>query len=740
MEKLKYSNSNNSKITCIEDSPVIDVIALGFSSGEIVCLNLKSFKRLKTFSCTDSIISLSFSDCSITPLLCSSNASRKTNLWCLNTSRLIYSLQLTGLTQVMFVPNEPLLLVTSGEANYIKLFYFTEGLEFSVPRLIKERTGFIETPSLITFYGEDEKHLIAMSKRQLRVLSSIREEISSEIRLKKLGYNNAEVNFSTFDVNYYRERDWSNLMVINNSNVKDKNSFSPISLNKVPLFFNTQTKSLTSNNSNSSITKSFSDGISFNKQDFLVSNEVLTAVGISFCGKYGFAGFSSGLLAKFAMQSGVIRTVKVNQNGKSIKNIKTDGLNSLVIVIFDGIVLWIDFVSLETVYQLNLSVSKAEIDKNTDLLCFEVGTTLQIYNKSNFKRIRKFDVSCKINDFCFAGLGRWIAVVTSDCLCVIYDIKSDLIIEKVKLIKEAVAICSSVCATLLALSYKDENYVQLMLNREMYVDSVTEGSNNIVESFGEAIFATQVKRIAKRRLNEAETVPIKELKEVIGNLKFNSNSQIDNIDIRLSEQNKTKYRQLVHFDLLVTTPKVLLKEKTAAPFFLFDINKPDLDITNRDQAKKQHKETPISKLERSSNFNQEKILKEAKEEKDKKRLRLTTLLEKKESVIGYLKTLSPEQIDIELRSLAPVFNSNSNHLIYFFCSVIENEIQKNNNFEMVHACLNRFLKLYCDFFTDEKLNDELKNKLKIIKEAINQKKNRLAKLFRKSLCLISTLS
>jgi U3 small nucleolar RNA-associated protein 21 len=51
----------NSEITCIEQSPVVDVVAIGFANGEILLVNLLFNEILLKFKDSSKIKSMSFS-------------------------------------------------------------------------------------------------------------------------------------------------------------------------------------------------------------------------------------------------------------------------------------------------------------------------------------------------------------------------------------------------------------------------------------------------------------------------------------------------------------------------------------------------------------------------------------------------------------------------------------------------------------------------------------------------------
>lgn len=844
------TDSADNSITVLEQSPIIDVIALGYALGQIVCINLKKdFREIKSFYCQSKIVSLTFSDCFSmkTPILISSEENKTVSIWGLDKSILLYSFpsNFTGnclVDNVMFIPNEPLLLLTSEEGNYIKEFYFNENQDFASPKLLKERIGFIDTPKKLRFYGEDEKHLIALSNTQLKYVSTINEHISKEFSIKKLLDLNININFSNFDANYYRERDWSNVLVINKQvpyTNKSLYSYNVLSTNKIPLLFSTENKNMSSNKEAS---KNLLTGITNDYGFFNESEQEITSICISFCGKFGFIGYSKGLIVKFSMQSGLVKKVVDNKESlnkniskdeiSQITSIKTDGLNSVIITINKNKKLtWWDFLTLQKIKEITLPFQPAllELEKTKDLITVALeNNEVYLYNKTNFKKIRKislnelsiFDLNqmfklsnkednintCIVNDITFGNNGDWVILITSTKFLIIFDIKTSLIIENIQFEKEPISVTCSANDVLVAITFENENYIHLMINREKYVDSINDSQANMynvlnkitsnrslsVDKFNKksngnnndnynfdsniepiilkdnSMFVNQVKYTLSREalsrkekekaLKEDENLNVKKL-----NLPGFKNKEEYEL-IELSDQNKTKYRQIVFYDLLSKNnkPNIAHKEKTQAPFFLFDINNEDAVVKNnthdpksRDKAKANPENDSIDNLLARSTFFKEEVNKnlinnnKVKNTSDKFSFKLIKLLEKLESgeissksITIYLNTLSPELLDVEIRSLTPELNNNSNHSVNSFIkNYLFNEINSNSSFELVQAYMNRFLKVFGEAMIEDPkfLGEDTKEKLSIIRKNINKQKQGLDKIFKHCMCLVSSI-
>jgi U3 small nucleolar RNA-associated protein 21 len=90
------------------------------------------------------------------------------------------------------MPGEPVLVSSSEEGNSIKMWLFEKGL--AVPRLLRQRSGHVESPCRIRFYGGQDdpimhgaRNLVSCSKDgALRDISLLNEFQSMDFSVKNL--------------------------------------------------------------------------------------------------------------------------------------------------------------------------------------------------------------------------------------------------------------------------------------------------------------------------------------------------------------------------------------------------------------------------------------------------------------------------------------------------------------------------------------------------------------------------
>lgn len=688
-----------SDIKVIEQSPVIDVVGIGLASGDIVIFNLKTLKKILAFKSDFPVESLSFSSCTglNLSLLASGNPNGDINLWDLNRNCLHYTItnkmaNLSFISSVMFLPNEPVLLVTSGKDNSIKMFKLESTT--GTPSILKQRTGHTTHPHKIRFYGENANyesfHILSLSEKEIRNVSLLNEHMSKQFSMKNLPssikheiVSSSDHTYLDFDFNEFRERDWSNIV----TNVKGCSN---------PLLLSYE---------NSRVDDTLA---------VIKSKSNCTAVCISMCGNFGFAGFEDGSFEKFNMQSGLNRWTVEKAHDKAIVKVKTDGINSMIIsASLDSSIKFWDFFQASLLKQIQLpSVPQLlEISRDNDLVAVSmINSDIHIYDKSTFKLVREFAQNskndknpktnaAKINDMTFSRDGKWLISASEDKSLKIFDILSGNLIEWVKFKHIPLSVSISPNGQYLALSFVGLKGIYLWLNRSLFVDLVD------LEDVKEPLvfdlpFNTTIKSLKTRKelyeeekeKEDAMNVDADDGKKKKVKALLITNKENNKL-IQLSQENKLKFRIINHLEKIQerNEPKIKKKEKTKAPFFLFNIN-----TTQENDSSPEF----MNILKNYSHFKNEKMVEKKGDQKD---LILTDLLSsfrggkvKSSEISTFLNSLNPYLIDLEIRNLDPMLSDNTYSLEQFL-DYIHAEITSKTNFELVQAYMNRFLKV-CIFY------------------------------------------
>jgi len=177
-EKASYINTDSlvghrkgpSKVTGIsllvaENSPALDVVALGFSNGEIVLLNLKQNQILQVYQIKDSKpVSITFSQTDI-PLMAVGNDNGDVVIFNLNEENILSvmkNVHKSSVNYLEFLKNELVLLSGSYSDNSLLMWQYDDGEETKF-RILRKRSGLSAPIRKLRFYGDEGHHVIASS-------------------------------------------------------------------------------------------------------------------------------------------------------------------------------------------------------------------------------------------------------------------------------------------------------------------------------------------------------------------------------------------------------------------------------------------------------------------------------------------------------------------------------------------------------------------------------------------------
>ncbi|KAF8319292.1 Utp21-domain-containing protein [Clavulina sp. PMI_390] len=423
--------SGPSAITSVVQSPAIDIVGIGFASGEVSIYDIRADERLLSVNMSTGvgsggdpgrITAIGFrSDGE--PILSTASSNGHIAFWDLNANaRLLHVYRGAhdgSVTSMQWIPGQAL-LITSGDDNSVKQWVFDSPSE--PPRLLKFRAGHQAPPHLIRYYGSDGKQLLTAARdRSLRYTSVVRDSRSHELSQGSLGKKSSSLSVplahfklppvTSLSFSSTRSKDWEDVMTSHSPLGSDL----PTSGGAASSFARTwtvQNKRLgrwsmglsapgvdSRGNPSSAppLTKKDDPAsvLSTKSKKKLHTNPdggVVRSVFVTSCGNFGLAGSSKGKVVMWNMQSGIRRrefdvgpldarmrpaTLATNGKGKSkaverpITGVAVDPLNrTLVATTLDGTVNFFDFHSAkrETIIQLPSAAVSLLLQPHSGLL------------------------------------------------------------------------------------------------------------------------------------------------------------------------------------------------------------------------------------------------------------------------------------------------------------------------------------------------------------------------------------
>ncbi|KZT71306.1 Utp21-domain-containing protein [Daedalea quercina L-15889] len=725
----KQANQPPVAITALVQSPAIDVVGIGFSSGEISVYDVRADERLMKITMQDGAIqSLSFrSDGQ--PVLASASANGHIALWDLNSGGQLLHLMRGAhdgaVTAVEWVPGQPL-LVSSGNDNSVKQWFFESPT--APPRLLKFRSGHHAPPHLIRYYGEDGKQLLtASTDRSLRCTSVVRDSRSFELSQGSLAKKATSLSIPLTSLKFppvvaiaystTRAKDWDDILTAHAEEtfartwtMKDKK------LGKHVFGFGDE-----------------------GRRGAPVG--AVTAVCVSACGNFGVTASSTGAIHMYNMQSGILRkifsvgacppeaasrlrpppaTSKKKPQARCITGLATDALNSVVIAsTLDGTVNFFDFrtAKLEEALVLPCSALSIILHRESGLLAVvcddRVVRLVDIETKRVVRELRGH--KGRILDLTFSPDSRWLVTTSLDSIIRTFDIPTGRLIDAFLTPSVATSVAFSPTNDFLATSHTDSVGVYLWANRAQYSDVTFQSVSDV----------TNVSLPSMQGTAEDEALEALSSLTLAGQEKpadvFLMPPQLDGDLVTLSHLPRSRWQTLLNFEVIQqrNKPKEPPKEPEKAPFFL-----PTLPGVESRFAIQETQKQGTERNEKQTR----RLQKAAATSESAFRKKLAAADPNNEEFFAYAKTLSPAAMDLELRSLVTLDD------FRMFLVALVSRLKSHRDFEVVQTYQNVFLQMHGDVIV---ANPELQGELETLQTVQRKESENLLELLASSMGTLS---
>lgn len=324
--KLIYTFSSwESPITCLEQAPAIDVVAVGLANGRIILHNLKYDKTVMEFTQDWGYVTAISFRTDGHPIMASGTVTGHVVFWNLEERRVDTQLMAAhdgAVTGLKCLASEPL-MVTSSPDNTLKLWIFdmTDG----GARLLRIREGHSATPSFIRFHGANGHNLLsAAGDSTLRIFNTLTETFNKS--LGKASYNRKASKrrgrttddplkmppIIQFTSETTREKEWDNIAAIHlGIPMVTTWSYDKLKMGELKLL---------------------PERFQRKKRD-LNAHIAATCLCLTHCGNFVIIGYSTGDVDRFNIQSGLHRdTYGVPRaHNTPVRGVTADSLNNIVV-------------------------------------------------------------------------------------------------------------------------------------------------------------------------------------------------------------------------------------------------------------------------------------------------------------------------------------------------------------------------------------------------------------------------
>ncbi|KAF9265570.1 Utp21-domain-containing protein [Marasmius fiardii PR-910] len=715
------SSSNTSAITAMTQSPAIDVVGIGFSSGEISIYDVRADERLmRIFMTGGSIRSLSFrSDGE--PILASASSLGHIAIWDLNTGgrllHMVHGAHDSAISSLEWVPGQPV-LISSGEDNSVKQWLFDSPT--SAPRLLKFRSGHSTPPHLISYYGDDGKQLITGSRdRSLRCTSVVRDSRSFELSQGSLSRKASSHSVPVASLKLpaatgishssARSKDWDDILTAHTDETFART-------------WTMQGKRLGKHSF------SFTEAAKTKGKGRVPPVGSVKAVCVTACGNFGLAS-SSAVVHMWNMQSGICRRTfeigppppKANMKARerSVTGLASDALNRVVIAsTLDGTVTFFDFHTAKLEYTLVLPSAAVSIVLHRDsgllaVVCDDM--VVRIVDIETRKIVRELGGSRgRVLDVTFSADSRWLITTSLDSIIRTFDIPSGRLVDAFKTPSVASSVSFSPTSDFLASSHVDSVGVYLWANRAQFTEVSLQGISE------EEVANVQLPSMQGAGEDDQDLDPLEPLTVDKTNSTadvFSTPPRLDGDLITLTLLPRSKWQTLLNIEVIQqrNKPKEPPKAPEQAPFFLPTLPGVEQRFVKQSPTGSAPKQKMSRRLEQAA--------------ADFKSVFLEKLVVEKEDgeyepFFAYAKTLSPSALDLEIRSLGTLEHMRA------FINALGQRLLSHQDFEAVQAFQNVFLKMYADEII---VNPEIHGDLERLKDVQKRESRRVLALVASSL-------
>ena len=757
LKQLYHFKGWDSAVNVIEQSPAIDVMAVGLANGSIVLHNIRKDETLFTFTHDDGpVASIAFrTDGGFTSMMMSGCQSGHIAIWNLEKRQLVGSIRNAHsavVSGLKCIDGEPLLLSSSPD-NSVKLWVFDQA--DSSGRLLRERSGHSAPLTTVKYHcGETNRNdpentttmITAGLDGSLRLFSPHSDHDNKS--LGKASYNKKQMRKAKGEKRErylmppivevcsesMRQQDWdsvvcchSNLPFATTWNL-EKNTMGSHRLGK------------TDDRSVSNVgTKDLRD---FKSAIVATKLPVVSTCSMTPCGNYALIGYDSGFVDVFNIQSGIYRgTFTENAKAKPvppahdgpIRGIAVDAVNTTVVTAdgsFDGYLKFWRFRSKTLVASLKLGapVTKVCLHRDNSLLAVGLDNFSLVVVDIDMHRIVRFlepRHSGVITGLAFSPDGKWLFSSSMDRTIRTWDLPSASLVDcfVASSYHPPLGIAMSPLGDFLASIHRDQLGVSLWTNRSLY-DFVSLHPPITAEDIEKMLSAENISLPA----TTADTDMMEETNMEELSVQ-ESDTSINDGTVKLSLEPETKWFSLLNLDTIreKNKPKLPPRKPVNVPFFLPTVQglEPQLADPNAGLQVEKAKLSKLPTFDQPLSDWTAKLAKLNDEDKSEEYI----------AVFDELRGSGPSAIDLELRLISNLEEGQSVQLAIRFLRCVKEKLSSGSDFDLAISYLARFIKLQgYSMAKNDSLVNYLENDLLPV---VRENWDRVRSLFNRSLAVVS---
>nr|CDJ91112.1 WD40 repeat and Small-subunit processome domain containing protein [Haemonchus contortus]CDJ91115.1 WD40 repeat and Small-subunit processome domain containing protein [Haemonchus contortus] len=481
----EFSKGFEAAITVLEQSPAVDVMAIGLENGQIILHNIRVDETVCKFRHERGISAVGFRK-DDKPLMTTADVGGDIAVWNLEKRQLvgkITDVHHAAVTELYFMPGEPIMVSASAD-NSLRTWVLDGGDD--MPRQLVILEGHAEGVTAVQFNGKQEilsSGLDGSVRKYMVNVDTMRQKLGSAGTMSRAIAKKKHISIESIRmepvidmaIGWSREAAWDNVLC----------------RHKDTLLVTTWTTRRNAQGTHKLVHKRFLN-------DESLCCATATAIALSPCGNFAFIGYSTGHVDQFNVQSGLfIKTFtkgtqlqeKLSKREKAKLEKAHESMITALTVNARGSELItacskgsLKFWQLRTGQLLATMRTRLRIERSApctsnSLLAVacagEESASVAIVDTLCRRVVRTFkSVGHSVNALTFSSDGRWLLTADDKKYIRVWELSTSQLIDVMVSDKPCIGMSFNSSGEYLATAHKDEKAIYVWVNKKMYTSHV----------------------------------------------------------------------------------------------------------------------------------------------------------------------------------------------------------------------------------------------------------------------------
>ncbi|XGW26627.1 hypothetical protein V3C99_007325 [Haemonchus contortus] len=481
----EFSKGFDAAITVLEQSPAVDVMAIGLENGQIILHNIRVDETVCKFRHERGISAIGFRK-DDKPLMTTADVGGDIAVWNLEKRQLvgkITDVHHAAVTELYFMPGEPIMVSASAD-NSLRTWVLDGGDD--MPRQLVILEGHAEGVTAVQFNGKQEilsSGLDGSVRKYMVNVDTMRQKLGSAGTMSRAIAKKKHISIESIRmepvidmaIGWSREAAWDNVLC----------------RHKDTLLVTTWTTRKNAQGTHKLVHKRFLN-------DESLCCATATAIALSPCGNFAFIGYSTGHVDQFNVQSGLfIKTFtkgtqsqeKLSKREKAKLEKAHESMITALTVNARGSELItacskgsLKFWQLRTGQLLATMRTRLRIERSApctsnSLLAVacagDEGASVAIVDTLCRRVVRTFkSVGHSVNALTFSSDGRWLLTADDKKYIRVWELSTSQLIDVMVSDKPCIGMSFNSSGEYLATAHKDEKAIYVWVNKKMYTSHV----------------------------------------------------------------------------------------------------------------------------------------------------------------------------------------------------------------------------------------------------------------------------